>query len=172
MKKTFLLTLIGVFFLSAFGQTVPASATELIAKINVVKHVDDDEISKVAMGWWLFAWREVKVEPVPGGLTITCIGRGWNLCMLRFADWKEVKKLSDAVIPVIHEAYVELITESDERMANGTRQGSHSKKVAFLDPQTNKQSYFILQMTWDNDPQKPYNGKAEISIYKTNNLGF
>jgi len=176
MKKIFLLTLLSVFFLSAFSQT-STNGTEILTKIQISQFIDDDEIGDPLLGpgwWWKPFYKIVQKIPRPGGgVTVICEGRGWKLCWARRGvtnDMPVVRGLSSEVIEDTHE---KLITEYEERFANKEHSGSITKKIAFSDPLTNgRTSYLILQIKWDNDPKKPCNGKAEITISKTNDLGI
>jgi len=174
MKKFFLLSLLSVFFLSAFSQTSLSSGynTEVLANINIVKNIDDDDIPDIQNGFWIVLWREVKIERTPdGGYQITCSGWGWKLCMLRLRD---IISRRDIPSEVMENAYENLIEESEQQIARGANQGSISKKIALVDPISGRglDSYLIFQMNWNHDPKKPYNGKAEITILKTDNIGF
>jgi hypothetical protein len=171
MKKFFLLTLISVLFLSAFSQSAFLTP-EVIAKIDFTKYIDDDEIPDTQFGWWIFCYREVHYVMLPDGtISVNCFGWGRLFCWAKFWDFMTYRGISAETIDQTCE---ELRTLSDEQIAQGVFQGSVTKKIACVDPLSNGRidSYFIFQMNWDHDPQKPYNGRAEITILKTNNLGF
>jgi len=181
MKKIFLLSLLSAFFLSAFCQTTLSlrsaetpvvNSTEILAKINIIKQINDDDIPDIQKGIWIFLWREVKIDRTPdGGYQITCSGWGFKTCIIRF---KDIINRRDIPSEIMENAYENLIEESERQIARGTNQGSISKKIALVDPTNDRviDSYLIFQMNWSHDPKKPYNGKAEIIISKTNNLGF
>ena len=178
MKKIFLLSLLSVLFLSAFCQVSVGNA-EVITKITIVKHIDDAEIvadgvphgSDIEYGWWIFFYRTVTTQKLPDGTYIlTCSGIGWRICFIRLRDRGESV---DAVTEVMDTTCENLITESDAQIARGVFKGSVTRKIAYRDPAAgNKESYLLFQMNWDNDPEKPYNGKAEITISKTDNFGL
>jgi hypothetical protein len=170
MKKIFLLTLISVLFLSAFSQKNTITS-EMIGKINITKYVDEDEISNAPFGWWLFFWREVRLEVNPSGITLYCLGRGWKMCIFTLTDWLKIRGVES--IP-IDKTFEDLISTYETEIASGNYQNAISKKLAIIDPNSNGRidSYLIFQINWRHDPEKPYNGNAEISIFKTNSLGY
>jgi hypothetical protein len=171
MKKIFLLTLISVLFLSAFSQTSPKGA-EILGKVNIVKYIDDNDVPDVQNGIWIFFWKYVNYYyDWDGNLTIDCSGWGGLMCWGKLWDIFRVRGLADETVDKTCET---LMTESNEQIANGVYEGSTSKKIAYLDPNSNGRdhSYLIFQMNWKHDPQRPYNGKAEITLYKTDKLAF
>jgi hypothetical protein len=167
MKKFFLLTLLSVFFLSAFCQSAH-NTPELIAKFNIEKHVDDDEALRIPIWLWSY-WREVRVIFVPGGYQIECLGVGTKPCFVLISEYLYIRGVDTQVI---ERSYEYLVSESNKQIAEGVYRGTLSDKIAFIDPQTNMQAYLLLQINWDHDPLKPYNGRAEFTIYKTNSLTY
>jgi len=185
MKKIFLLTLLSVFLLSVFSQTLPSNP-EVIAKINITKYADpDDEILQSSNqgqglgpghGWWIFFWKEVKTFPMPnGGVLLICSGFGWKLCIVKFSEfevltnWCATRGIDSEFV---EKTYQGIIEESDEKAANGEYIGSITKKIAFPAIQGSKETYLLFQMNWEYEPTNLRNGKAEITISTTNNLGF
>jgi len=187
MKKIFLLSLLSVFFLSAFCQIINTREpqTEIITKINIIRSADDarDNIFRTTEGYedpgdniiswpkWWFLYREVRTRPIIDGCTIECIGFGWKWCMIRLRDiFNANRGLPQNVTPEVLETTCEtLAAESEEQAANGVYRGSISKKLAISGTQT---EYILFQMNWNYDPENPYNGQAEIIISKTNNFGI
>ena len=181
MKKIFLLTLLSVFLLSAFSQTLPGGP-EIITKINITKTAefddeDDGEFRLPDHGWWIFFWRTVITIPTPdGGYIVQCYGRGWRICIIRpervmsLMDWCMQRGIDRELV---ERSYESLYDESDERIANGEYRGSISKKIAFQGDQNGaRETYLLFQMNWEHNPRNPRNGKAEIIISTTNKLGF
>jgi len=177
LKKIFLLTLLSVFFLSAFSQTF--GSAEVLATININKSADPgagfeintpDEGIQMWPYWW-FLYRVVQTEVGPGYATVTCIGGGFKLCMARLSDlWNKLRYNDIQIQEEVLEATCEdLTTNSEELIANGVYNGSLSKKIAIPNDRTN---YILFKMNWRNDPNNPYNGQAEIIISKTDRLGF
>ena len=182
MKKIFLLSLLSVFFLSAFSQTQSTIGNaEIITKINIDRNSDDIEaISSATIeepgninGWWIFFWRTVKQTPTESGFMLECSGWGLKCCFPRlkaFSTGNSIRGISTEAIDQICE---DLVLESNSRAVQGECKGSLTKKIAFNDPETGGRiSYLIYQMDWNYDPKNPRNGKAEITIFKTKNLGI
>ena len=175
MKKIFLLTLLSVFFLSAFCQT-STDGTEIISKISVNKFIADEEMDDPLLGpsWWWF-WKPfylyVNETQTPTGVILTCEGRGWKLCRAkRFFNTASIRGLAPELV---ENTYERINDEYEDRIIAGEYRGSITKKIAFSDPLANgRTSYLLFLMNWDNDPIKHYNGKAEIIISKTNDLGI
>jgi len=179
LKKIFLLTLLSVFFLSAFSQTF--GNTEVLATISINKSAEpgsgidistpDDDIQLAWPSWW-FLYRVVETQVGNGYVTVTCYGGGFKLCMIKWKDiWKNLFRGYEIQVQaeVLDATCDELVTNSEELIANGVYNGSLSKKIAIPDDRTN---YILFQMNWKNDPENPYNGQAEIIISKTDKLGF
>jgi hypothetical protein len=170
MKKLFLITLLSVFFLSAFSLTAPKP--EVVAKITFEKFIEDDEILDPQRGFWIFFYKYVNYYYFPDGtFHVECTGWGRHMCWGYF--WQifdlNIKGISQEMF---EKACEDLREQSDEQISRGVSQGTTSNKIASVDPITNTTIYFIFQMNWDNDPQKPYNGKAEIIVTKTDKLAF
>ena len=177
MKKIFLLSLLSVFFLSAFSQVAIGDA-EIITKININR--SSPELGQSSYegnlggetGWWIFFWNTVISSSTPeGGVSLQCSGWGWKFCTPKFDRMNcPVQGVSSEAVEKTCE---NIVTESDELAAHGEYKGSITKKVAYNDPQANgRVAYLIYQMNWDYDPSNPRNGKAEIIISKTKNLGI
>jgi hypothetical protein len=168
MKKIFLLTLISVFFLSAFSQSAPK--TEIIAKFDLVKFVEDDDIPDIQNGFWIFFYKTVQIIYHPNGsFTVYCSGWGKKMCWAKIANYVQYRGIASETIEKTCE---ELKNESDEQIAKGVFSGTSTRKVAQLDLNGRIDSYLIFKIDWDHDPRKPYNGKAEITITKTDKLAF
>ena len=170
MKKIFLLSLLGVFFLSAFCQ-LSDGTTEILTKISITKQIDDSELPPDFMpySWNLYSY--VIYDPFGGG--VNCFGWGGRLCIPRFDKLYNSLYYRGMPTDAIVKTGETLVEESDALVAKGEYKGSLTKKIAYPDPQFGgKQSFILLQMNWDNDPKKPYNGKAEIIISKTDNFGL
>ena len=184
MKKIFLLSLLSVLILSAFSQ-ISSSNIEILAKINITRIAEDaiDEDGAddnfddlyLAPWWprWWFLYKEVRTEVFPGGAIVYCLGNGWHWCSIRLRDVINVSSVRGVDSETIDATYQDMIEKSEEQAAGGEYQGSITKKIAYPDPDRDgKESYLLFQMKWDYDPINPYNGKAEIIISKTDNLGF
>ena len=174
MKKIFLLSLLSVFFLSAFSQVIGGNA-EIITKINIIRSSDDDvpniseETTIPETGLWIFFWKRVSTKHGPDGeVTVTCYGWGLKLCVPNMKN-SSIRGISTDAVEKTCE---DIVTESDDRASQGEYKGSLTKKIAFNDPSGGKTSYLIYQMNWDYDPQNPRNGTAEIIITKVDNLGI
>ena len=185
MKKFFLLTLLSVFFLSAFSQI--QSGPEILYRINIDRSANPNEpvgelepyiISGEDIQFfnhWIFWWwpffRTVTTEVGPGWVTVTCEGKGWKPCWLNLKVlWSNVLRDVQTIEPEVAEAtYEDLIKESEELVSNGIYKGSLSKKLAIPGDRIN---LVIFQMNWNYNPRNIYDGKAEIIISKTNTLGF
>jgi len=171
MKKIFLLSLLSVFFLSVFCQNTDGS-TEIINKINITKYIDDSEIPVESMYyiWPPFYYKYISYDPYGG---VRCTGYGPMRCIFVLKDVLSAFNYRNLPIDAMEKTCETFVEESNELITNGEYKGSLSKKIAFPDPQLGgKLSFILLQMSWDNDPQKPYNGKAEIIISKTNDFGI
>jgi hypothetical protein len=162
MKKIFLLSLLSVLFLSAFSQLLPGTP-EIITTISITKSIPDDEIDHLQCFSWnilrMFFYRDVKLEPTGnGGYNVYCSGFGTRMCSSIFYEF-----LIRGVAPeIVGNICDRIIGESEECIANGEYKGTISRKIASQD----NQSIFVFTIHWDNDPTKPYNGKAEIIISK------
>ena len=189
LKKIFLLTLISVFFLSAFSQST--SGTEVLYRINIDRTAESvapnedptvvNEICNIEepqlfpfWPWWWPLYRIVSVDAGPGYATVSCIGHGWKFCWASFIKiWSKIAEKERGVQAIQQEVaettYESLITESEELAANGVYKGSLSKKLAIPGDKLN---FVFFQMNWNYDPKNTYKGQAEIIISKTNNLGF
>ena len=170
MKKIFLLSLLSVLFLSAFCQ-FSDGRTEIITKINITKYIDDSEISEDSqISFMPLRYNYVIQDPIG---TILCYGRGWRLCFPRLDNICSLLEYRGISTDVIEKTCENIVEESDALVVNGEYKGSLTKKIAFSNPQFGgKQSFILLQMNWDNDAKKPYNGKAEIIISQTNDFGL
>ena len=176
MKKIFLFTLLSVFLLSAYSQITDGNA-EIITKINITKEIDDKEIDPdTQFGFWIFFYRTVVTKPTEGGVTVTCSGWGWKMCIPRFKELvtsNHLFLLRGISVETVENSCENLVEECENRISRGEYQGSLTKKIALSDPLSgNKTSFLILQMNWNNDPKKPYNGTAEIIISKINDFGI
>jgi len=188
MKKIFLLSLLSVFFLSAFCQITGTTEfkNEIISKINIIRSADeanDDDYRifesyggqgpDLAPSWprWWFLYKVVRSYPTPDGYIVECFGNGWRFCMRPFKDiFASFRGLPQEIpIEAMEATYQNLIADSEEQAANGVYKGSITKKIASTNAQI---GYLLFQMNWDYDPENPYNGKAEIIISKTNNFGI
>ena len=173
MKKLFLLSLSSVLFFSVFCQESD-NGIEVITKISINKNIDDDEFQQEILKsppiFPTFKWikyRMMLIDPMPTGTNIFCAGFGSIRCL----SMKELFSLTiiRGIEPeILHSFCNNLIEESEERTFNGEFRGSLTKKIAI----SNTQSYLIFQITWCNDPLKPYNGKTEIVISKIENFGL
>jgi hypothetical protein len=181
MKKIFLLSLLSVLFLSAFSQTIISNSSEVLATISIHRSAADDDNGDVGgdvvlVPWWpkwWFLYREVTTNVYPGGMSINCIGMGWKLCIPKLSDL--FQHILIGVDPESMDAICqEMIETSNEQVENRGYQGSISRKLAFSDQarSNNQFSYLLFQMNWNYDLENPRNGKAEITISKTDNLGF
>ena len=176
MKKIFLLSLLSVLFLSAFPQ-ISNTSPEVLAKINITRSVNelDEEPPVVLAPWWpswWFLYKEVSTEMIPGGAIVRCTGYGWHWCRMRLKDIISAD-LSGVDVEAAEAVYEKMLEESENQAATGEYRGSITKKIAYPDPGRNGQeSYLLFQMKWDYDHKNPYNGNAEITITKTNKLGF
>jgi len=168
MKKIFLLTLLSVFFLSAFSQS-PIENVEILSKINITKHIDDNEIPDgMPWSWWKYNWISTDI-----GGNINCCGFGPFVCIPLFKKIFSAYNYRGLPPDLMINTGENIIKESEERLANGEYRGSSSSKIAFSDLQSeSKLSYILFQMNWNHDPLKPYNGYAEIIVSKTDNLGI
>jgi len=184
MKKIFLLSLLSVFFLSAFCQI--SSDIEVLTKINITRSADvpaarlaseshETVLDDFDLGWpnWWFLYKTVKTEKLPNGTwLITCLGNGWKACMpsLRIIFQMIFRGADQSLMESTCE---NLVMESEELAATGTYKGSITKKVAFPDSEANsRESYLLFQMNWNYCPENPYNGTAEIIISRTNRFGL
>ena len=176
MKKIFLLTLLSVFLLSAFSQITDGNA-EIITKIKITKEIDDSEIDPgTQFGFWIFFYKNVSSKPTEDGIIVTCTGWGFRMCLPKLKDnaggtnHSLIRGISADLVDSSCESVIE---ECENRIAHGEYQGTLTKKFAYSDPMANNRAaYLILQMNWANDPKKPYNGKAEITISKINDFGI
>ncbi|MCL2289462.1 MAG: hypothetical protein FWC34_01975 [Bacteroidetes bacterium] len=183
MKKIFLLSLLSVFFLSAFCQ-FSSNNTEVLAKIDVTRTINAFEYLEMnevgespELGYpsWWFLYKTVKTEPKPGGggFTLICNGKGWKLCFPNFKILWQTIWIRGIAQETIERTCENLVTESEELAANGVYVGSTTKKIAFFDPEAgNREAYLLFQMNWNYNPENPYNGTAEIIISKTNKFGL
>ncbi|MCL1850798.1 MAG: hypothetical protein FWF70_05280 [Bacteroidetes bacterium] len=172
MKKIFLLSLLSVLLLSAFSQT-SNEKPEIIAKINISTSMTDEEgAQSIERGIWIFFYKYVTTTYLPGGgIKITCSGWGLKFCIPHARDLQN--GFLTANPELIDQIFEELITESNELIAQGKFEGSISKKVLISSSYESEKDYYLLfLMNWKTDPEKPYNGQAEIIISKTNKLGF
>jgi hypothetical protein len=173
MKKIFLLSLLSVLFLSAFSQK--QGKTEILAKINITSSMTDEEGTQgMGRGWWIFFYRFVTTTHYPdGSVIVQCSGWGRKCCIPKFErlpnGLEGLFRSPDAFDPI----FEELVTESNEKIAAGEYSGTVSKTILIPENQMGgKDLYLFFLMKWENDPLKPYNGKAEIIISKTYNLGL
>ncbi|MCL2245930.1 MAG: hypothetical protein FWC10_02315 [Lentimicrobiaceae bacterium] len=172
MKKIFLLSLLSVLFLSAFSQNFNSNNTtnvEILEKIHIITSMDDEEgVLAMERGWWIFFYKNVKTTKLPNGtIQLNCSGWGWKVCL------PYLYSSSGNISSILDEILEELITESNEQIARGEFHGTISKKIAIPGTIPGERELFLLfLMNWKNDPEKPYNGEAEIIISKTNKLGF
>jgi len=175
MKKIFLLTLLSVFFLSAFSQITTGDA-EILGKISITKYINDNEIEQQPeQGWWFLFYKTVTTEITSDGVSIYCSGWGWKICSPKLKGWFSsiISLFRGVSIDLVEQTCENIFTESENRIANGEFNGSITKKIAFSDPQSGtRESYILFQMYWNHDPNKPYNGTAEIIISKTNHFGL
>ena len=139
MKKIFLLSLLSVFFLSAFCQNSDG-ATEIITKFNITKHIDDSEIP-VRLPYPSFKFGYLIITMDYFG-RITCFGLGPTKCFT-FSDIFNSRQYRDLPIDAIEKTGEALVEESDELVAKGEYKGSLTKKIAFSDPQSNGQLSFL-----------------------------
>jgi len=170
MKKIILLTLLSVFFLSAFCQT-PVNS-EIITKINITRNIDDtEEVPEIERGFWIFFYNSVHTEYLPeGGVVVACFGWGLKMCL---PSRGTIVTLHEQYGTIMEQTCTDILSESDSRLADGEIRGSISRKVSI--PRglaLGNDSYLLFQMNWENDPQKPYNGRAEIIISKISNFGL
>ena len=178
MKKIFLLSLLSVFFLSAFSQVIDGNA-EVITKINIIRSSEDispisnDVNLKPETGIWIFFWGNVTTYHNPdGGVTVMCSGWGLKLCVPKMKG-SHISSNRGISEDAVEKTCEDIVTESDDLVSHGECKGSVTKKIAFSDPQANgRTSYLIYQMNWDYDAKNPRNGTAEIIITKVNNLGI
>jgi hypothetical protein len=170
MKKIFLLTLLSVFFLSAFSQY--SGETEVLSRVTITKSIDplEYEGGEIQYGFWFLFYKYVYSEPCGDGVCVYCSGWGRKCCFPKIKIKKPVRGVDTEVMEQTCE---NLMEESDQQIVNGELSGALSRKIAFNDPLNNgKISYLIFQIKWEHDPKYPYNGKAEITVSKTNNLGL
>jgi len=179
MKKIFLLSLLSVFFLSAFSQVIDGDA-ELITKINITRCSEElgelspgEESLGGELGIWFFFWKNVSTIYNPdGSVTVDCSGWGFKLCTPRMRGGHS-STIRGVSVEVLDRTCEDVITESDNRISQGEYKGSFTKKIAYSDPMNGgKLSFLIYQMNWEYDPKNPRNGTAEIFVFKTNNLGI
>jgi len=166
MKKIFLFTLLSVLFSTTFCQT-STSGTEIITRITINKNIDEKEFQDIerlsGFYWNLYKW--VISDVLPGGQSVKCYGLGIASCFVFF----EVPINFRGISPEAAQSTCNnLIQESDERVLNGEYRGSLTRKVEISETQ----SFILYQINWNYDPEKPYNGNAEIIISKTDNFGF
>jgi len=168
MKKIILLSLFSVFCLSAFCQ-LSYGGTEILAKFNITKYIDEKEIPDDPYFLpWLFHYDRISTD-FSGNLI--CIGIGRMPCLVNIHTLLHSNHFRDLPTDLIEASYENITEESDALVAQGLFKGSLTKKIAIPETQSGgKQSFILLQMNWDYDPQKPYNGKAEIIISKTNDF--
>jgi len=175
MKKIFLLTLLSVFLLSAFSQTLPGSP-EVITKISITKSADDEEGENFNnRGIWIFFWKYVMSYPDPdgNGVWLRCTGWGKKICAPKATEMASCISNRGIAPEMITNCCESIIQESDELISRGIYSGTLTKKIAFSDFQAGERnSYLIFRIDWNHDPVKPYNGKSEITISKINSLGF
>jgi len=175
MKKIFLLSLLSVFLLSAFSQTLQDNS-EIITRISITKSADvEDEENFLQRGIWIFFWKYVTTYPDPdgNGFWVHCYGWGLKICAPKPADIAPYFNLRGVAPEMITHSCESIIQESDKLISNGMYAGSLTKKIALLDFQAgDRNSYLVFRIDWNHDPVRPYNGKAEITISKINNLGF
>jgi hypothetical protein len=174
MKKIFLLTLLSVFLLSAFSQNT-AGTTEIISQVTLNKYIDDDEVELAQGGLWgffrMFFYKNVTTIVKPdGSVQVNCSGWGFKWCRPVYRGM--LPDIAGVDAEVMASTCEKTIDDYDQQVANGVPVGSVSKKMAFSDPRSGRAAYLIFQVNWNHDPQKPYNGRAEITILKTNDLGF
>ena len=177
MKKIFLLSLLSVFFLSAFSQIVSGDA-EIISKINIIRSSDGSEITSELgnqsheLGFWIFFWNSVTtIYSDDGSVTVLCSGWGMRICAPRLKGHSSSSRGISS--EAMEQTCEDIVADSDARASQGEYKGSLTRKTAFNDPLANGRiAYLIYQMNWDYDPRNPRNGKAEIIISKTYNLGI
>jgi len=172
MKKIFLLTLLSVFFLSAFSQYT--TAPEVLNKITITKNIAPSEFGggDINYGFWFLFYKIVYVEPCGEGVCIYCSGWGGKFCLPKLKPFMN-NNIRGIETSEVAQTCENLIEESDNRIVNGELSGTLSRKIAFNDPLNNgRTSYLLFQIKWEHDPRHPYNGTAEITISKTNNLGL
>ncbi|MDR2972793.1 MAG: hypothetical protein LBU83_12855 [Bacteroidales bacterium] len=171
MKKILLLTLLSVFFLSAYCQNSVGS-TEIITKINIIRSAEDD--GDIENGWWFLFWKNVATIHTPeGGVFIVCSGWGWKLCLPPIRDHFEDSYCRGISVEALEKTCETVVLESDERALDGEYRGSITKKIALEDKDTpNRVSYILFQMNWNYDPSNIRNGTAEIIISKTSDFGI
>jgi hypothetical protein len=167
MKKIFLLSLLSVFFLTAFSQ-ISGENTEILTKISINRSADAAEIEQGGerfpwFPWWWPFYRWVRTEPYPGGIRVTCEGIGFMWCFPQ-SGYLVFRGISNEVVENTIE---EMISDIGEQAENGESIGTITKKIATADGQ----SFLLFLMNWENDPKNNYNGRAEIIISKTNDFG-
>jgi hypothetical protein len=173
MKKIFLLTLLSVFLLSAFSQNI-ASTTEIIYQVSLKKFIEDEEIQRLPAWNWgflrMFFYKYVYTEKLPdGAVLVYCEGDGFKWCVPHYRGM--MPEVVGVRPEVIESTCDNIVEDYDQQVVKGVPEGSISQKIAYLDPRGNP-AYLIFQVNWKHDPQKPYNGTAEITITKTNSLGL
>jgi len=167
MKKNFLLTLLCVSFLTILCQT-SFGKTEVISKISINKFISDEEIEKIVYKPFekLYRYRWIITDPHPwGGFSMDCLGFGPYVC-LTLKDIFSLFNFRGVAPESIQNTCNNLLEESEARTFSGEYKGTQTKKIAIPGTST----FIICQMTWDYDPLKPYNGKAEIVISQTDEL--
>jgi len=192
LKKIFLLTLFSVFFLSAFSQF--STGTEILARISIDRSAEptvtldndreslDISVTGIEIGddddplldiWWPFGWPYYKYVYCNFGgnwTQVFCVGIGLKRCVPHYLDFSDITNSYRGLsAESVEAAFSSIFTESEKQVANGVYQGSVSKKLAISGDKTN---FILFQMNWNYDPTNAYNGKTEIIVSKTDNLGF
>jgi hypothetical protein len=172
LKKIFLLSLLSVLLLSAFSQN--SGGTELLQKISLSKYINPAEFKDETLelrGIYGFFYREVTTQPTSGGVIVTCTGWGWKTCFPARVEnfFRQVQGMD---MQMVANSCEELVLTSEEQILRGEYSGVASQKIAFVDPQTGRPFYILIQIRWNHDPLHLYNGEAEITISKSNNLGL
>jgi hypothetical protein len=174
MKKILLLSLLSVLFLSAFSQIIENPV--ILSKIDITRvSGDDDEGISQNRGWWIFFYKKVTTQYKPNGsIILTCTGWGLKLCiptyhvMQNLWEWAQRGGIDSQLIENTLQSILE---ESDSRAEKGEYNGNISRKLALRNA-NNAVVYLMFSMNWEYDEKSPRDGKAEIIISTTNNLGF
>ena len=181
MKKIFLLSLLSVLCLSAFSQ-ISGNSQEILAKIHIIRYADADDgnfdnlthLGPIGweLKWWPF-YTYIITDPYPWGDLIRCVGFGVNPCYVKLKDLLNIPYLRGIDTEKIDVTCQNIIDTSYEQAEKGLYKGSITKKLAFLNPETGgKEFYLLFLMDWEYDPENLRNGKAEITISKTDKLGL
>ena len=172
MKKIFLLSLLSILLLSTFSQ-ISGNSPEILANINITM-IDDVNDNADERGpffpWEMFLYRYILTEYYAGGWYIVCSGFGPYVCFSLPLESLNFN-IRGVAMETIENTYQEMIETIKQQVANREYQGSITRKCAYPDPERGHlTSYILFQMHWDNDPKNPRNGKAKITISKTNDL--